>query len=194
MDSPQVELRTPRLLLRPLRPDDRIEWLRVHALSAELHDPWSPKYNTSLEQRFETDLQRTQIEWADGTGARFVAILPNGCHAAYVNLSQIIQKFFQNASIGWRGNAEITRQGYCTEAVHRVLDYAFAPPPNGLGLHRVQAGVIPQNVASLRVAEKCGFRREGLAVRYLQINGLWQDHIILAKLADEHTIPRIAPS
>ena len=68
-----------------------------------------------------------------------------------------------------------------------MLDIAFAAEPRGLGLHRVQANVIPANPASLRVAEKAGMRLEGTAKRYLEIAGVWQDHHMFAKTAEEHT-------
>ena len=54
-----------------------------------------------------------------------------------------------------------------------------------LGLHRVQAAVMPRNAASIRVLEKNGFRREGLAPRYLRINGEWEDHLIFARTAED---------
>ena len=68
-----------------------------------------------------------------------------------------------------------------------MLDFAFAPPPTGIALHRVQANIIPNNAASVHVAQKCGFRLEGTAKRYLKIAGEWQDHAMYAKLAEEHT-------
>ena len=82
----------------------------------------------------------------------------------------------------------MARQGLATEGVIAMLDLAFAPEPAGLGLHRVQANIIPHNAPSLRVAEKAGFRREGLALAYLNIAGEWRDHLMFAKLADEHTL------
>jgi ribosomal-protein-alanine N-acetyltransferase len=62
----------------------------------------------------------------------------------------------------------------------------FAFDDHGLGLHRVQAGVMPQNGRSIRVLEKNGFRREGLAERYLRIAGRWEDHLLFALTAEEH--------
>lgn len=58
--------------------------------------------------------------------------------------------------------------------------------PSGLGLHRVQANVMPANVASLKIARNSGFREEGLGRRLLQINDRWEDHVMFAKLAEEH--------
>lgn len=187
-----VELHTPRLLLRRLRADDLPEYVRVHAASAELYRPFSPWSEETIEARFEHDLSRSDAEWADGSGARFVAQLPDGRHAAYVNLSQVFRRMFLSCVIGWRGNAELLNRGFASEAVSAALSYAFAPEPEGLGLHRVQAAIIPANAASLRLAEKCGFRREGLALKYLKIAGDWQDHVLLAKLAEEHAAADVA--
>ena len=181
-------LRTARLTLRPPLPEDRAEFIRVHEVSRPLHEPFSPLLTITLEQRFEMEIMRSEAELRDGTGVRFVAVMDDDRPAAYVNLSQIFRLMFQNAVIGWRANAEVAGQGYCTEAVKAVLDFALTQPPHGLGLHRVQAAIIPRNGASLRVAEKCGFRREGLALRYLQIAGEWEDHYLFAKLADEHHV------
>jgi [ribosomal protein S5]-alanine N-acetyltransferase len=67
-------------------------------------------------------------------------------------------------------------RGYATEALRLVTRFALG----AAGLHRVQAGVMPRNTASIRVVEKNGFRFEGLARNYLQINGVWEDHNLYA--------------
>jgi ribosomal-protein-alanine N-acetyltransferase len=180
----QPQLRTRRLILRALQENDRDEFVRVHHNSFDLHGPWQPVFQGTHLQRFEAELARGRVEWDQGIGARFMAILADGRQAAYVNLSQIFRRFFLSAIMGWRVNAEVERQGYCTEAVRAVIDYALSPA--GAALHRVQCAVVPTNAASLRVAAKAGFRREGLALRYLQIAGQWRDHVLFAKLVDEH--------
>jgi ribosomal-protein-alanine N-acetyltransferase len=73
-----------------------------------------------------------------------------------------------------------------TEAVGVVLDFAFGQA----GLHRIQVAVMPSNAASRRVVAKAGFREEGLALRYLEIDGRWEDHVLHAVTADE---PRPSP-
>jgi ribosomal-protein-alanine N-acetyltransferase len=70
------------------------------------------------------------------------------------------------------------RRGYMTAAVKAVLPFAFAT----LRLHRVEAACIPSNDASIGLLEKCGFTREGYAREYLCINGVWQDHVLYARL------------
>ena len=76
-----------------------------------------------------------------------------------------------------RGAAH-ARQGYMTAAVRSFLPFAFQT----LRLHRVEAACIPANVASIRLLEKTGFRREGFAREYLCIDGVWQDHLLYALL------------
>ena len=98
-----------------------------------------------------------------------------------VTLGRVIRGPFQNAFLGYWVDVGTQGKGVMTEAVRAVVGYAF----DTLALHRVQAGVMPRNAASIRVVEKVGFRSEGLAVRYLQIAGKWEDHVIFALTREE---------
>ena len=80
--------------------------------------------------------------------------------------------------LGYKLDQEYLNQGYMTMAVDMVTAYAFSV----LGLHRLEANVMPRNKASLRVLEKNGFLNEGLSKYYLNINGVWEDHIHMVKL------------
>ncbi|WP_136604942.1 GNAT family N-acetyltransferase [Paenibacillus dokdonensis] len=91
-------------------------------------------------------------------------------------LTGIARGPFQNANLGYFIAQDQQGKGYMTEAVRLCVQYAFEE----LDLHRVQAGVMPRNTPSLRVLEKSGFRSEGLAKRYLRINGVWEDHQLFA--------------
>ena len=77
--------------------------------------------------------------------------------------------------------ARLEGQGYMGDAVRLVIRHAF----DGLGLHRLEANIQPDNVASIRLVEHCGFHKEGLSRRYLKIGGRWRDHERWAILADE---------
>lgn len=68
-----------------------------------------------------------------------------------------------------------------TDAVHTMLDFAFGP----LGLHRVTAAIGPENAASMKVAERAGFRREGVLRDHVHTNGAWRDSILVSVLADD---------
>ena len=72
-------------------------------------------------------------------------------------------------------------KGVCTEAVRQVVAFAF----NELGLHRVEAGVVPQNPRSMRVLEKSGFTRIGFAPHYLKLHGTWRDHNLFQITAED---------
>lgn len=183
------------MLLRPLMPGDREAYRRAHEASAGLWAPWFPRspLEETADQWFDRQLERAASGARDGTECRLVGFLADGRIAGFFNLTQIFRRALQSAYAGWSVNAEVARQGFATEGVIALLDVAFAPEPVGLGLHRVQANVIPTNKPSLRVAEKAGFRREGLALRYLKIAGEWRDHAMYAKLADEHT-PQFLPT
>ena len=147
----------------------------------------------TLDDLFRTNLAKAIQGQQDGGECRLVAYLADGRMAATVNLFRISRGAFHCAYAGWPVNAEVAGQGLCTEAVAAALDYAFAPAPMGLALHRVQANIIPDNVASVRVAEKNGFRAEGLGLKYLLIAGQWQDHRFYAKLTDEHVLRYLPP-
>lgn len=182
-------IHTPRMLLRPLCTDDRAEFVRVHTLSRALFEPWFPARPVAetLDEFFTRQLDQTLSGIRDSTQYRFIGLLADGRIAGFFNLFQIVRGAAQYAMVSWSVNAEVGRQGLCTEGVTALLDFAFAPPSTGLGLHRVQANIIPANTPSIRIAEKTGFRREGLSKNYLKIAGEWQDHFLYAKLADEHT-------
>ena len=88
---------------------------------------------------------------------------------------------FENAHLGYFVSKRHNGRGYATETLRQTVDAAFGE----LGLQRVQAAVIPRNVASIRVLEKAGFREEGLALRYVQIAGVWEDHKLYAVTDEE---------
>lgn len=184
------EILTERLVLRPLTASQRGAYVRALEVSLDHLRPWlpAPPPGDTAEAAFERELRRAERDRADGTGSRWVALLPDGRVAGMFNLSQIFRFSFQNAYAGWWVAADCVGRGLATEGVTAVLDLAFAPEPSGLGLHRVQANIIPRNAPSVRVAEKCGLRLEGRARAYLQIAGRWEDHLMFAKTAEEHAL------
>ena len=189
---PSFQVRTSRLLLRPLEAADRAEFIRCHAVNKDHFGPWwaAPPPGQTDEQLFEAQLARATEGRERGTDVRLIGFTDDGRMGALVNLAQIFRGPFESAYIGWSVSVECAGRGIATEAVTALMNLAFAPAPDGVGLHRVQANIMPSNVRSLRVAEKCGFRREGLAKDYLKIAGAWQDHFMFAKLADEHAEKR----
>ena len=196
MNSPTV-LRTARLVLRALAAGDRAEYVRVHEVNREFWGAWTSDgpAGETVQSMFERRLAESDMSHADGDACRLVGFAADGRIAGFCGLSHIVRSAFQNAYIGWFISVEFARRGIATEAVGALLDHAFAPAPAGLGLHRVQANIRLENAASVAFAEKLGFRREGLARRYLKIAGDWRDHFMYAKLAEEHLSipPRSSP-
>ena len=187
---PDWSVRGRRMTLRLLSAEDRAEFVRVHEVSWALFRPWFPEQppGQTWDDLFDRMLAKAQAGVESGTEYRLVGRLEDERRVAgFFNLVQVVRGAAWSAVASWAVSADVARQGYGTEGVGALLDFAFAPlPDRGLGLHRVQASVIPANAASLRVAEKNGFRREGLGVRMLNIAGQWRDHVLFAKLADEH--------
>lgn len=98
-----------------------------------------------------------------------------------VRFSSVIRGAFQSCFLGYRLDQSLERNGYMTEALGVAIPYAFRQ----LSLHRIEANVMPRNIASRRVVEKLGFREEGLARKYLKINGTWEDHLHYAMTIEE---------
>ena len=71
------------------------------------------------------------------------------------------------------------KKGYASEMAAAIISHVFKSP----GLYEMVSFTLPTNVASRRVMEKCGFEKIGHAPKYLQIQGVWRDHDLYARLA-----------
>jgi [ribosomal protein S5]-alanine N-acetyltransferase len=115
-----------------------------------------------------------------GTGFGF-GIFVDGTLVGEINVNGVQRGPFQSAYVGYWVDEAYAGKGYVPESVVAVLRHAF----EDLGLHRIQIAIIPRNTASRRVAEKLRLRDEGVAVRYLEIDGVWEDHVRYAITAEE---------
>jgi [ribosomal protein S5]-alanine N-acetyltransferase len=96
----------------------------------------------------------------------------DGAIVGFFNISEIVRGPLQGAYLGYGGVADFAGQGYMTEGMHGLLAIAFGR----LKLHRLEANIQPANTASIALARRCGFEREGFSPRYLKIGGRWRDH------------------
>jgi ribosomal-protein-alanine N-acetyltransferase len=170
--------------IRLLGPEDLDEYLGVLLRNRDFLQPYEPvrltEYWTLEEQRQQ--LQQTAREAAAGAGFAFgVYDKADGALVGRVALANIVRKSWQNATLGYWIDGERNGRGLATEGSKLALGFAFGDA----GLHRVQAGVMPRNARSIRVIEKLGMRFEGVAQRYLLINGVWEDHRMYAMTLDE---------
>jgi [ribosomal protein S5]-alanine N-acetyltransferase len=173
-----------RVHLRPLTLDDYTEWSDLRAVSRAHLEPWEPEWRQDELWRssFRRRIRHYQREAREDLGYAFgVFETVEDRLVGGLTLGNVRRGVMQCATLGyWLGAAHI-RCGYMSEAVRAVIPYAFGQ----LRLHRLEAASMPSNTASIRVLERTGFAREGLARRYLKISGTWQDHIRFALLADE---------
>lgn len=176
-----MRFETERLTLRPLDASDRDAYVDMFEAGAAV-ERWLPPMPEG--DAFDAHFAR-QLPSQTDQSVRLAGVTRGGELAALVNLTEIVRGVFQNAYVGWRTHPRLLGQGYATEAVRGCLELAFRPQPQGLGLHRIQANILPDNLASRRVAERCGMREEGVARRYLLIRGEWRDHVMYARTAEE---------
>lgn len=125
-----------------------------------------------LEQEMEARRQQT--------GFRFYIRLAQGSEKliGVIGLNNVVWGAFYSAHLGYKMDHGYINGGYMTMAVALITRFAFET----LGLHRIEANVMPRNGASLRVLEKNGYYNEGISKDYLKINGVWEDHIHMVKL------------
>ncbi|HCT79148.1 MAG TPA: GNAT family N-acetyltransferase [Micromonosporaceae bacterium] len=107
-------------------------------------------------------------------------ILDSGRVIGRITLNSIERGPFQSCSLGYWVGAADNGRGVATAAARAMVRVAFEE----LGLHRIQAGTLLHNGGSQRVLARNGFIRFGLAPKYLNIAGVWQDHILHQLLAD----------
>lgn len=175
--------------IRPFRLSDAEPYAALLVENRAFLKPFEP---TRPDWYFTVDGQRRVIGQSDATASlRAFAIIEraSGAIVGRLELSGITGEPAVGAHLGYWVAREANRRGYATDAVGQTLDVAFGR----LRLHRVQAAVMPRNRASQRVLEKNGFRREGLAERYLRIDGRWEDHVIFALTAEERERSGLEP-
>ena len=175
----QFQLQTERLLLRPAQRGDYVSWRTARARSREFLKPWEPSWSPDhLEPaNFRQMVRQGQRALVYGQGLRLLLIhQDDDAVIGGLNLNGIGRDSRRSATLGYWIAMDCARQGYMFEAIAALVCYGFET----LDLHRIEAAAIPNNQASLGLLVKLGFEHEGLARSYLEIDGRWQDHVLLA--------------
>jgi ribosomal-protein-alanine N-acetyltransferase len=177
-----------RVTLRPLEIDDFPAWQEVRRRNHDRLLVWEPRRILGapdpIESRdaFAIRCGARQRERQLGTGYGYGIFVDEGStFAGEINLSIVQRGPFQSSYVGYWIDEAQAGCGYTPEALVCVCRAAF----EDLNLHRVQVSIIPRNTPSRRVVEKLAIRDEGTARRYLEINGVWEDHIRYAITAEE---------
>ena len=177
IEGQEVYLRYPRV-------SDYAAWAKLREESREFLAPWEPSWATDelTKGAFRRRLKRYQHDARLDVGYAFFVFrkldnaLLGGC-----TLSNVRRGVVQCCALGYWLGERHARQGYMFDAVRALIPFIFKT----LGLHRIEAACLPENAPSCSLLAKAGFREEGRALRFLQINGEWQDHLLFALLEDE---------
>lgn len=167
-----------RVMLRPLAPQDFEAWSEVRNRNGSWLQPWEPQIppNTADPSKnrdaFVSRCAARDHERVAGNNFSF-GVFVDGAFAGEVNLNNVTRGAMQCGTVGYWIDELRAGNGYIAEAVVLLSRFAFEE----LRLHRVEVCIIPRNSNSRRVMEKLGFREEGEALRFLEINGVWEDHI-----------------
>jgi len=184
--SQPVTLHGRRVVLRPLSVHDFEAWREVRRRNHDWLTKWEPQRMPNQpdtvedRQAFASRCAARMREIQLGSGYGF-GIFVDGAFSGEININTIHWGAHQSAYIGYWVDSLRAGQGYMPEAVVAVFQFAFEQ----LGLHRLQISIIPRNTSSRRVVEKLDLREEGLAERYLEINGAWEDHLRFAITSEE---------
>jgi ribosomal-protein-alanine N-acetyltransferase len=172
-----VTLRTPQMADFP-------EWAALREASRDFLTPWEPTWPVDdlTRSAFRRRIRRYSEDIRTDQGYAFLIFRnPDGVLVGGLTLANIRRGVAQAGSLGyWMGLPHV-RQRYMTAAVRAIVPFALET----LRLHRLEAACIPTNAGSIRLLENTGFMREGYAREYLCINGMWQDHLLYARLKDD---------
>jgi len=172
------------VVLRAPQMSDYAAWGGLRENSRKFLTPWEPTWPADDLTRpaFRQRLRRyAEDVRTDQAYPFFLFRSEDGALVGGLALANIRRGVAQAGSLGYWVGAPYIRRGYMTAAVRALIPVAF----DLLRLHRLEAACIPTNLASVRLLEKTGFRREGYARSYLCINGIWQDHLLYAKLQSD---------
>lgn len=183
---PPLRLYGRRLVLRPLTPSDFRSWSEVRRRNEPWLLPWEPQRHPG-----QTDPARDRSAFAARCAARdrdrsadasyAFGLFVDERLAGEINLNNVVRGAMQTGTIGYWIDQDLAGNAYMSEAVVVLVRFAFEQ----LQLHRLEICIVPRNHNSRRVMEKLDLRCEGLAERFLEIAGVWEDHLRFAITVEE---------
>lgn len=178
-----VRLETERIVLRLPAHSDFNAWTALRHESRDFLMPWEPVWSPDhLSRKGFTN----RVYWAarashGGTALPLFLLRRDGVLLGAITLDNIRRGPAQTGTIGYWIGQPFARQGYMREAIGALVHHAFAE----MDLSRIEAACLPENAASRGVLERSGFKYEGVAQSYLQINGRWRNHVLYSNLRSD---------
>ncbi|SIS76095.1 GNAT family N-acetyltransferase [Paracoccus saliphilus] len=178
-----VRLEAERIVLRLPAHSDFNAWSALRIESRDFLTPWEPVWSPDhLTRKSFTN----RVYWAaraskGGTALPLFLLRRDGVLLGAITLDNIRRGPAQTGTIGYWIGKPFARQGYMREAIGVLVHHAFTT----LDLSRIEAACLPENAASRGVLERSGFKYEGVAQSYLQINGRWRNHVLYANLRSD---------
>ena len=177
MQDASLVLKAGAVTLRPPQMADFFAWADLREASRAHLTPYEPQWTLDelSKSAYRERMKRYQRDIKEDQGYAFFVF--GGADRALVGgitLANIRRGVAQTAAVGYWIGKPFTQRGYGSTSLAAVALFAFEE----IRLHRLEAACMPANAASLCTLERGGFSREGLARRYLKINGVWEDHVL----------------
>jgi ribosomal-protein-alanine N-acetyltransferase len=168
---------------RPLEPGDAPVLADLVARNRDFLAPWEPvRPEAYFTLEGQVDVIAESLErYADGTQVPRVILDESGAVVGRINLNNIVRGAFRSASVGYWVAQEAGGRGLAAAAVADMVAVGFELE----GLHRLEAGTVPENLRSQSVLRRNGFEQFGYAPRYLSIAGRWQDHLLFQRVRED---------
>mgnify|MGYP001627824329 FL=1 len=180
----KVQIETERLTLRPPAHGDFREWAGLRDESRAYLTPWEPSWagDHLTRKSFTNRVYWAQRSVTGGTAMPlFLFRRADQTLIGAITLDNIRRGPAQAGTLGYWTGQRFARQGFMREAIGAVVHHAFTK----LDLSRIEAACLPENAASRGLLESSGFKYEGVAQSYLQINGRWRTHVLYAALRSD---------
>ncbi|MGH9809177.1 MAG: GNAT family N-acetyltransferase [Terriglobia bacterium] len=182
--SADVVLEGSRVRLRPAIEEDWAAWVAVREANRAHLKALEPRWpeDALTESFFRRRLGALRRDWREGlTCAFLIRHKEQGRLIGGFNLNHICRGAAQQATLGYWLDRAWEGQGLMTEAATLAADFAFGP----LMLHRLHAATLPHNERSRNLLKRLGFAEEGFAQKYVQIDGVWADHVLFGLTAED---------
>lgn len=173
----KIELETERLILKTLGSSYSKQVLKYYSINKDFFETKMPSYGAGFfTEEYQSEiLKKSGKDAESGHSVKFFIFIKQDLNRIIgdISVSNIVKGAFLSCHLGYKLDEKENGKGYASEALKKIIDYSF----NELGLHRIEANIMPANTSSIKLASRLGFFNEGLSKKYLRINGKWEDHL-----------------